>query len=136
MGLKALGVAEFLSESPLVTSIIQENGTLDPDGVPYVLSEETQVKFRNLTQLIGAAFIVVGDEKGIRLIHPYDDRLGKPMRGGDNQKALHWVSLMSRRLKVRWVFLFVVNRRLKTQQGRGHRCGFSWLSIGFFARSN
>ncbi|MEZ8061737.1 ATP-binding protein [Vibrio kanaloae] len=88
MGLKALGVAEFLSESPLVTSIIQENGTLDANGVPYVLSEETQVKFRNLTQLIGAAFIVVGDDKGIRLIHPYDDRLGKPMRGGDNQKAL------------------------------------------------
>ncbi|MDE1108177.1 hypothetical protein OS118_27245, partial [Klebsiella pneumoniae] len=57
-------------------------------GVPYVLSEETQVKFRNLTQLIGAAFIVVGDDEGIRLIHPYDDRLGKPMRGGDNQKAL------------------------------------------------
>lgn len=88
MGLKALGVAEFLSESPLVTSIIQENGTLGLNGVPYVLSEETQVKFRNLTQLIGAAFIVVGDDKGIRLIHPYDDRLGKPMRGGDNQKAL------------------------------------------------
>ncbi|CAH6866289.1 Sensor kinase CitA, DpiB [Vibrio chagasii] len=88
MGLKALGVAEFLSESPLVTSIIQENGTLDPNGAPYVLPEETQVKFRNLTQLIGAAFIVVGDDKGIRLIHPYDDRLGKPMRGGDNQKAL------------------------------------------------
>ncbi|MCF7505426.1 sensor histidine kinase [Vibrio sp. L3-7] len=88
MGLKALGVAEFLSESPLVTSILKENGSLNPDGVPYVLSEETQVKFRNLTQLIGAAFIVVGDDKGIRLIHPYDDRLGKPMRGGDNQKAL------------------------------------------------
>ncbi|WP_373947744.1 ATP-binding protein [Vibrio pomeroyi] len=88
MGLKALGVAEFLSESPLVTRIIQENGTLDAAGIPHVLSEETQVKFRNLTQLIGAAFIVVGDEKGIRLIHPYDDRLGKPMRGGDNQKAL------------------------------------------------
>ncbi|TKF78878.1 sensor histidine kinase [Vibrio kanaloae] len=88
MGLKALGVAEFLSESPLVTSIIQENGTLGLNGVPYVLSEETQVKFRNLTQLIGAAFIVVGDDEGIRLIHPYDDRLGKPMRGGDNQKAL------------------------------------------------
>ncbi|MCZ8499409.1 hypothetical protein O9929_21265 [Vibrio lentus] len=27
----------------------------------------TQIKFRNLTQLIGAAFIAVGDEKGIRL---------------------------------------------------------------------
>ncbi|MFA0677442.1 histidine kinase, partial [Vibrio sp. 10N.222.51.A6] len=38
MGLKALGVAEFLSESPLVTSIIQENGTMGPNGAPYVLS--------------------------------------------------------------------------------------------------
>ena len=88
MGLKALGVAEFLSESPLVTRIIEEKGTLNPEGVPHTLPEETQAKFRNLTQLIGAAFIVVGDEKGVRLIHPYDDRLGKPMRGGDNQKAL------------------------------------------------
>ncbi|WP_170967926.1 sensor histidine kinase [Vibrio lentus] len=88
MGLKALGVADFLAESPVVLRAIQQNGTIDPNGAPYVVSDETQIKFRNLTQLIGAAFIVVGDEKGIRLVHPYDDRLGKPMRGGDNQKAL------------------------------------------------
>ncbi|KWU01763.1 histidine kinase [Vibrio toranzoniae] len=88
MGLKALGVADFLSESPFVIRIIQDNGTFNSKGAPHVVSEETQLKFRNLTQLIGAAFIVVGDEQGIRLIHPYDDRLGKPMRGGDNEQAL------------------------------------------------
>ncbi|NMT18825.1 histidine kinase, partial [Vibrio parahaemolyticus] len=37
---------------------------------------------------IGAAFIVIGDHKGVRLIHPVDERLGKPMRGGDNRRAL------------------------------------------------
>ena len=31
---------------------------------------------------------MIGDEQGIRLVHPVDERLGKPMRGGDNQKAL------------------------------------------------
>lgn len=88
MGLKALGVADFLAESPFVIRIIQDNGTFNSKAAPHVVSEETQLKFRNLTQLIGAAFIVVGDEQGIRLIHPYDDRLGKPMRGGDNEQAL------------------------------------------------
>ncbi len=41
-----------------------------------------------MTELIGAAFIVIGDEDGIRLVHPVDDRIGKPMKGGDNNRAL------------------------------------------------
>lgn len=41
-----------------------------------------------MTRLIGAAFIVIGDEQGIRLVHPVDARLGKPMKGGDNDLAL------------------------------------------------
>ncbi|MFC3834571.1 MULTISPECIES: sensor histidine kinase [Deinococcus] len=36
----------------------------------------------------GADFIVVGDRRGIRLAHPLDDRLGKPMEGGDNVAPL------------------------------------------------
>ncbi|WP_309572323.1 sensor histidine kinase [Deinococcus sp.] len=35
-----------------------------------------------------ADFIVVGDRRGIRLAHPLDDRLGKPMEGGDNVDPL------------------------------------------------
>ncbi|WP_412179269.1 ATP-binding protein [Vibrio fortis] len=86
MGLKALGVAEFLSESPRVIELIQRHSS-DPDLLSQLDSEHQQ-RFRNLTHLIGAAFIVIGDEQGIRLVHPVDERLGKPMRGGDNQKAL------------------------------------------------
>ncbi|WP_070971356.1 ATP-binding protein [Vibrio sonorensis] len=77
MGQKALGVATFLSQSPSVIRLVEENGT----GV-------YQERFRNLTEMIGAAFIVIGDKDGIRLVHPVDERIGKPMEGGDNDRAL------------------------------------------------
>ncbi|EPM7910976.1 ATP-binding protein [Vibrio alginolyticus] len=77
MGEKALGVARFLANSAVVREMIE---TQNPQ--PY------QLRFRELTEAIGAAFIVIGDHKGVRLIHPVDERLGKPMRGGDNRRAL------------------------------------------------
>ncbi|EGA66236.1 sensor histidine kinase [Vibrio brasiliensis] len=77
MGQKALGIASFLAKSPYVIEMI-ENG---PD-------ERSQERYRTLTTLIGAAFIVVGDSQGIRLVHPLDERIGKPMKGGDNNRAL------------------------------------------------
>ncbi|EGQ7764633.1 MULTISPECIES: sensor histidine kinase [Vibrio] len=77
MGEKALGVARFLADSAVVREMIE---TQNPQ--PY------QLRFRELTEAIGAAFIVIGDHKGVRLIHPVDERLGKPMRGGDNRRAL------------------------------------------------
>ncbi|MBS9850652.1 ATP-binding protein [Vibrio alginolyticus] len=77
MGEKALDVARFLADSAVVREMIE---TQNPQ--PY------QLRFRELTEAIGAAFIVIGDHKGVRLIHPVDERLGKPMRGGDNRRAL------------------------------------------------
>ncbi|MCR9561439.1 ATP-binding protein [Vibrio alginolyticus] len=77
MGEKALGVARFLADSAVVREMIE---TQNPQ--PY------QLRFRELTEAIGAAFIVIGDHKGVRLIHPVDERLGKPMSGGDNRRAL------------------------------------------------
>lgn len=77
MGQKALGIASFLAESPYVIEMI-ENGT----------DEESQERYRTLTTLIGAAFIVVGNSEGVRLVHPLDERIGKPMKGGDNDRAL------------------------------------------------
>ncbi|MEL7292803.1 MAG: sensor histidine kinase [Pseudomonadota bacterium] len=77
MGHKALGVASFLAKSPYVIQMI-ENG----------VDQQGQQRFRDLTTLIGAAFIVVGDQQGIRLVHPLDERLGHPMKGGDNERAL------------------------------------------------
>ncbi|MFH4466955.1 ATP-binding protein [Vibrio diabolicus] len=77
MGEKALGVARFLADSAVVREMVV---TQNPQ--PY------QLRFRELTEAIGAAFIVIGDHEGVRLIHPVDERLGKPMRGGDNRRAL------------------------------------------------
>ncbi len=77
MGHQALGVASFLAKSPYVISAI-ENG----------VDSESQQRYRSLTNLIGAAFIVIGDKDGIRLVHPLDERIGKPMKGGDNDRAL------------------------------------------------
>ena len=74
---KAKEVSAFLSRSPEIIQLIQTRQV-----------GEQQQKLRDLTRLIGAAYIVVGDKNSIRLIHPYDDRLGKRMVGGDNQKAL------------------------------------------------
>ncbi|EGR0697923.1 sensor histidine kinase [Vibrio parahaemolyticus] len=77
MGEKALGVARFLAESEIVIEMVEAQ---QPE--PY------QESFRALTKAIGAAFIVIGDNQGVRLIHPVDERIGKPMKGGDNQRAL------------------------------------------------
>lgn len=77
MGEKALGVARFLSTSHIVIEMIESK---NPE--PY------QQRFREMTDALGAAFIVIGDKDGVRLIHPVDERIGKPMKGGDNQRAL------------------------------------------------
>ncbi|HGF5257698.1 TPA: ATP-binding protein [Vibrio parahaemolyticus] len=77
MGEKALGVARFLADSEIVIEMVEAQ---QPE--PY------QESFRALTKAIGAAFIVIGDNQGVRLIHPVDERIGKPMKGGDNQRAL------------------------------------------------
>ncbi|MEF1290531.1 sensor histidine kinase [Vibrio sp. M260118] len=77
MGRQALKVASFLANSSEVASQI-ENG----------LDQSSQQEYRVLTNLIGAAFIVIGDIQGVRLVHPLDQRIGKPMKGGDNERAL------------------------------------------------
>ncbi|WP_237363595.1 ATP-binding protein [Vibrio marisflavi] len=77
MGLKALGIAQFLAKSPVVIDMVNNEE-----------AEELPLEFKELTELIGATFIVIGNEKGIRLVHPMEERLGKPMKGGDNEQAL------------------------------------------------
>lgn len=82
MGLKALGVAAFLANSSTVIELIENHRISESQA------QDAQDKFRHLTQMIGAAFIVIGDRNGVRLVHPIDQRLGKPMKGGDNERAL------------------------------------------------
>ncbi|USD66478.1 sensor histidine kinase [Vibrio sp. SCSIO 43136] len=77
MGEKALGIAQFLAQTPAVVEMVEKK---QPNPMP--------VKLDNLTNLIGATFIVLGDQDGIRLTHPIKERVGKPMKGGDNVRAL------------------------------------------------
>jgi two-component system CitB family sensor kinase len=77
MGLKAQGVASFLAQSSAVVEMIEHD-----------TASNMQNRYQGLTELIGAAFIVVGDKDGIRLVHPVKERIGLPMKGGDNDRAL------------------------------------------------
>ncbi|RTZ19356.1 histidine kinase, partial [Vibrio penaeicida] len=77
MGYKALGIAQFLAQSQSVVDMV----TTEEVGL---LPQE----FKELTDLIGATFIVIGNKEGIRLIHPVSERVGQPMKGGDNVRAL------------------------------------------------
>ncbi|MCE0495539.1 ATP-binding protein [Vibrio salinus] len=45
-------------------------------------------QIKRLQKISDASFIVVGDKNGIRLAHPIASRVGHPMIGGDNDKAL------------------------------------------------
>ena len=76
-GKNALGIATFLSTSPCVIKAIETN---DP--------EKIRDKIEYLRASVNAAFIVVGDKNGIRLSHPIAERIGKPMKGDDNDRAL------------------------------------------------
>ncbi|WP_342607509.1 sensor histidine kinase [Vibrio tritonius] len=51
---------------------------------------EIQRYIGRLQRITDADFIVIGDKKGIRLAHPESDKIGKPMVGGDNIKALKY----------------------------------------------
>ncbi|QFI40262.1 sensor histidine kinase [Moritella marina ATCC 15381] len=76
-GNNALGIAKFLSTSPCVNRAIETNN-------PELIRE----KIEYLRASVGAAFIVVGNKDGIRLSHPISERIGKPMKGDDNDRAL------------------------------------------------
>jgi two-component system CitB family sensor kinase len=76
-GNNALGIAKFLSTSPCVIKAIETNNP-----------ELIRNKIEYLRASVNAAFIVVGNKDGIRLSHPINERIGKPMKGDDNDRAL------------------------------------------------
>lgn len=51
-------------------------------------SEVIQPIVEKIRMETGAEFIVVGNEAGIRYSHPEVSEIGKPMEGGDNERAL------------------------------------------------
>ena len=63
----------------------------DPQLIKAVRNENALAVHRQIARLqalTDAKFIVVGDKHGIRLAHPNFHKIGLPMQGGDNEKAL------------------------------------------------
>ncbi|SEG26009.1 PAS domain S-box-containing protein [Oleiphilus messinensis] len=77
MGQQALDVARAVARLPQIQEGLEEND-----------SRKIQPLVEEVRSAIGARFIVVGDENGVRFAHPLPDRIGKKMVGGDNARAL------------------------------------------------
>ena len=88
-------------ESTLYKSIKHQVGTRaliqakeissDPVLIKQIVAKDLvalNLNINRLSAISDASFIVIGDENGIRLSHPVEDRIGLPMRGGDNAGAL------------------------------------------------
>lgn len=78
-GRMALQISKTVSVIPTIISAFQ---TSDPSKTIQPIAE----KIRKET---GAEFVVIGNKEGIRYSHPLKSMIGKKMRGGDNEKALH-----------------------------------------------
>lgn len=78
IGENALNIARSVAALPQI-----RKGLSDPDPVAAILPVAESVRLAT-----GAAFVVVGDDVGIRVAHPEPDRIGLPMVGGDNAPAL------------------------------------------------
>ena len=78
MGQRALAVAQSVAAIPELVAAFDE-----PD--PSVTIQPIAERIRRDT---GARYVVVGNADGIRYSHPLPDRLGLPMVGGDNDRAL------------------------------------------------
>ncbi|WP_332649862.1 sensor histidine kinase [Lysinibacillus sp. 54212] len=78
IGERALSVAKITSKHPDVIEGLKKPGT----------TEELQGLALEIQKNVGAEYVVIGDENGIRYAHPVKDRLGKKMVGDDNYRAL------------------------------------------------
>ena len=78
MGQRALAVAQSVAAIP---ELIDAFSHADPAATIQPIAE----RIRRDT---GARYVVVGNRDGIRYSHPLPERLGLPMVGGDNDRAL------------------------------------------------
>lgn len=85
IGTRALKVAESVASIP---EIKQAFDLPDPSSVIQPIAEDIRSK-------TGAEFIVIGNRDEIRYSHPYPDRIGKEMVGGDNGPVLEGMSIIS-----------------------------------------
>lgn len=77
MGQRALQLASMISQTPSIRAAVTAGD-----------STEVQRIVADLRLATDASFISIGDAAGIRLVHPIPERIGKPMVGGDNYRAL------------------------------------------------
>ncbi|WP_028778466.1 ATP-binding protein [Shimazuella kribbensis] len=78
IGERALSVAHTVAEIPEIKEAFTKKE-------PAKIIQPITVQIRKKT---GAEYIVVGNKQGIRYSHPYANRIGKQMVGGDNAPAL------------------------------------------------
>ncbi|MGG1674795.1 ATP-binding protein [Neobacillus sp. NRS-1170] len=78
-GRMALEISKTVSFIPPIISAFE---TADPSKTIQPIAE----KIRKET---GAEFVVIGNKEGIRYSHPITSKIGKKMRGGDNERALN-----------------------------------------------
>ncbi len=78
MGERALAVARSVAVIPELVAAFA-------DEAPAAIIQPIAERIRRET---GARYVVVGNTEGIRYSHPLPERLGLPMVGGDNDRAL------------------------------------------------
>ncbi|MDN3016910.1 sensor histidine kinase [Paenibacillus sp. BSR1-1] len=78
-GRMALEISKTVSFIPPIISAFE---TADPSKTIQPIAD----KIRKET---GAEFVVIGNKEGIRYSHPITSKIGKKMRGGDNERALN-----------------------------------------------
>lgn len=77
VGTRALVQAKEISSDPELIIQVEQNDI-----------EALKRHIERLSKISDASFIVVGDKNGIRLSHPIEKSVGRPMKGGDNAGAL------------------------------------------------
>lgn len=87
IGKRALNVAKIVATMPQVREALQSG---NPSAIIQPIAENVRIQTE-------AEYVVVGDKHGIRVAHPFADRIGKAMVGGDNDQALlHGESYVSK----------------------------------------
>ncbi|WP_246939158.1 ATP-binding protein [Bacillus pinisoli] len=78
LGDRALHIAETVADMPEIKQAFEHER-------PWEIIQPIAERIRIETE---AEYIVVGNKEGIRYSHPLEERLGKKMVGGDNERAL------------------------------------------------